>query len=79
MNETKDLASWIIGLRWGDIPGTVVDYAKILILEPWAACSAGRYRKAIRPRFGTSERWEAHRRRRSSIMVTGRMSTTRPL
>jgi 2-methylcitrate dehydratase len=33
MNETRDLTSWVVGLRWGDIPETIVDYAKILILD----------------------------------------------
>lgn len=33
MNETKDLAKWIVGLKWGDIPGDVIDFAKILILD----------------------------------------------
>lgn len=33
MNETRDLAQWIVGLRWGAIPQDVIDYAKILILD----------------------------------------------
>ena len=33
MNETRDLARWIVGLKWGDIPQDVIDYAKILILD----------------------------------------------
>ena len=33
MDKTKDLASWIVGLRWGDIPENVIDYAKILIVD----------------------------------------------
>ena len=33
MKETRDLANWIAGLKWGDIPKTVIDYAKILILD----------------------------------------------
>lgn len=33
MNETRDLANWIVGLKWGDIPRDVIDYAKILILD----------------------------------------------
>jgi len=33
MNETTDLAKWIVGLKWGDIPEDVIDYAKVLILN----------------------------------------------
>src|SRR3989304_10138992 len=33
MNETKDLASWIVNLKGGDIPQRVLDHAKLLILD----------------------------------------------
>src|SRR5574341_1268414 len=33
MNETRDLARWIVGLKWGDIPQEVIDYSKNLILD----------------------------------------------
>jgi 2-methylcitrate dehydratase len=33
MNETKDLASWIVDLKLGDIPAQVIDYAKLLLLD----------------------------------------------
>jgi len=62
MNETKDLASWIIGLRWGDIPGTVVDYAKILILDTLGCMLGGSIQESnkaalryVRAMGGTSQ------------------------
>ncbi len=33
MNETRDLAKWIVGLKWGDVPEDVIHYAKILLLD----------------------------------------------
>jgi 2-methylcitrate dehydratase PrpD len=33
MNETRDLAKWMVDLRWVDIPRDVIDYAKILVLD----------------------------------------------
>lgn len=33
MNETKDLARWIVDLKWGDIPAQVIEHAKVLILD----------------------------------------------
>ena len=33
MNETRDLARWIVDLKWGDIPPQVIDHAKVLILD----------------------------------------------
>ncbi len=33
MNETRDLANWIVDLKWGDIPAQIIDYAKVLILD----------------------------------------------
>ena len=33
MNETTDLAKWIVELKWVDIPEDVIDYAKVLILD----------------------------------------------
>jgi 2-methylcitrate dehydratase PrpD len=33
MHETRDLARWVVEVKWGDIPGEIVDYAKILILD----------------------------------------------
>ena len=31
MNETSDLAKWMVGLKWVDIPREVIDYSKILV------------------------------------------------
>jgi len=33
MHETRDLAKWIVGLKWGDIPADVINYAKVLTLD----------------------------------------------
>ena len=33
MNETRDLAKWMVGLKWVDIPRDVIDYSKILVLD----------------------------------------------
>jgi 2-methylcitrate dehydratase PrpD len=33
MNETRDLAKWMVDLKWVDIPRDVIDYSKILVLD----------------------------------------------
>ncbi|HET9296358.1 MAG TPA: MmgE/PrpD family protein [Candidatus Binatia bacterium] len=33
MNETSDLAKWMVELKWVDIPREVIDYSKILVLD----------------------------------------------
>ena len=38
MNETRDLAKWMVDLKWVDIPRDVIDYAKILVLIRSVAC-----------------------------------------
>jgi 2-methylcitrate dehydratase PrpD len=33
MHETRDLAAWLVGLRYGDLPENVVDFTKRFILD----------------------------------------------
>ena len=33
MNETKDLANWIVNVKRGDIPHDIVEFSKVLILD----------------------------------------------
>ena len=41
MNETRDLAKWMVDLKWVDIPRDVIDYAKILVLDTFGCMLGG--------------------------------------
>ncbi len=48
MNETKDLAAWIVDLKWRDIPKDVIDYSKVLILDTLGCMLGGSLQESNR-------------------------------
>ena len=48
MNETRDLSRWITGLKLGDVPSHVIDYAKVLLLDTLGCMLGGSLQESNR-------------------------------
>ncbi len=48
MNETRDLAKWIVGLKYRDIPDEVIAKAKVLILDSFGSQLGGSVQPSLK-------------------------------